>query len=148
MNSLQEKVALIGSDSALTVAALFALAEWPFETANAQALVSRKQRALGQRMSEMVSARWQARLEAAALWNAGLAWTPELIARRAALAPGLILEFAELPLAVLALDAVAEEFSENWDEFCTVVPGAIQWYPVGPGDVVTLARRLEGALSR
>ena len=137
---------LNGSESALVVAALFALAEWPFETASARTAVSVEDRAAGQRMSEAVSARWQKLLEAADSWSPGPSWTPELIAERAALDPALSLGAAELPLVILALDAVAKEFSDDWDEFCIVVPGAIHWYPVGPEDVARLARRLEGLL--
>jgi hypothetical protein len=145
MNTSQKKVELIGSESALVVAALFALAEWPFETTSAKDLVSEAFRADGQRLSEDVSAQWRELLEAAGLWNQGAAWTPELIAKRAALEPALALSVAELPVVIFALRAVTEEFSKNWDEFCTVVPGAIQWYPVGPDDVARLARRLEDA---
>lgn len=137
---------LSGSESALVIAALFALAEWPFETASARKLVSDEHKVAGQRLSEIVSARWQALLEAAGSWNPGSTWTPELIAERAALKPALSLSAPELPLVILALDAVAMEFSDNWDELCTVVPGAVQWYPVGPEDVASLARRLESML--
>jgi hypothetical protein len=146
MNTSQRNVELLGSESALVVAALFALAEWPFETARAKNLVSNEHKTVGQSQSEQVSARWRKLLEAAGLWNEGPTWTPELIARRAALKPALTLSAAELPTAVLALDAVATEFSENWEEFCTVVPGGLQWYPVGPEEVTRLARRLESAL--
>ena len=147
MNTRQRSVELIGSESALVVAALFALAEWPFETAGAKNLVSAERRAFAQRLSEMMSARWREFLEAAGLWNPGATWTPELIARRAALKPALVLGEAELPISILALDVTTIEFSENWEEFCTVVPGGLQWYPVGPEQVERLARRLEGALS-
>ena len=51
---------LSGSESALVIAALFALAEWPFETASARKLVSDEHKVAGQRLSEIVSARWQA----------------------------------------------------------------------------------------
>ena len=60
--------------------------------------------------------------------------------------PALTLTAGELPMATLALEAVATEFSDNWDEFCTVVPGALEWYPVAPEDVARLARKLEMAL--
>jgi hypothetical protein len=62
------------------------------------------------------------------------------------LKPALALSATELPTVILALDAVATEFSENWEEFCIVVPGALQWYPVEPEDVAKLARRLESSL--
>ena len=146
MNTSQRNVELSGSESALVVAALFALARWPFETPRAKSLMSNERRTAGQRVREVVSARWRELLEAAGLWNQGSAWTPELIARRAALKPALTLTAAELPMATLALEAVATEFSDNWDEFCTVVPGALEWYPVAPEDVARLARKLEMAL--
>lgn len=146
MTTSERNVALLGSESALVVAALFALAEWPFETLGARTLVSKEERVNGRRLSERVSARWRELLEAAGLWNPGSPWTPELIAKRAVLEHGLDLDVAELPVAVIALDAVATEFSETWDEFCTVVPGGIQWYPIGLGDVTRLACRLQSAL--
>lgn len=148
MNTSERTVELSGSESALVTAALFALAEWPFETASAKDLVSDEHKAAGQRLSELVSARWRALLEAEGLWNPGSRWTSELIAKRAALKPALSLSAAELPAVILALDAVEKEFSDNWDEFCVVVPGAVEWYPVGPEDVARLARRLESMLGQ
>ena len=148
MNTFERSVELGGSESALVVAALFALAEWPFEKARAKNLVSNERRIVAQTLSELVSARWRELLEAAGLWNPSSPWTPELIARRAALKPALALSATELPTAILALDAVATEFSENWQEFCTVVPGGLQWYPVGPEEVAKLARRLESSLGQ
>ena len=148
MNTLQRSIELGGSESALVVAALFALAQWPFETARAKDLVSNECRTVGQGLSELVSARWRELLKVAGLWNQGSRWTPELIARRAALKPALSLSATELPTVIFALDAVAIEFSGNWDEFCTVVPGALQWYPVGLEDVAKLARGLESSLGQ
>jgi hypothetical protein len=148
MNTPQKKIELLGSESALVVAALFALAEWPFETARAESLASKEQRAVAQRLSKIVSARWRELLDAAGLWNQDSTWTPELIAKRAALKPALALSAGELPTVILALDAVAGEFSEDWDEFCTVVPGALQWYPVGPEELRSVARRLESTLTQ
>jgi hypothetical protein len=148
MSTSQRSVELTGSESALVVGALFALAGWPFETAGARNLVSNERRTVGQGLSELVSARWRELLKAAGLWNASSPWTPELIARRAALKPALALSATELPTVILALDAVATEFSRSWDEFCTVVPGALQWYSVGPEDVARLARRLESSLGQ
>jgi hypothetical protein len=146
MESDERVVELGGSDSALVSAALFALAEWPFETARAKSLLNDEHKAAWQKVSEAVSARWRELLGAEGYWSPGQRWTRDLIAKRAALKRGLSLSAAELPVAVLALKAVAEEFTSNWDEFCTVVPGAIDLYPVGPEDVPRLALRLESNL--
>ncbi|WP_437582061.1 hypothetical protein [Sorangium sp. So ce887] len=145
MDTSEKAVALTGSESALVVAALFALAEWPFTNAKAKSLIGTDKSA-GERLSEVLSARWIRLLEGAGLWNRGSAWTPELIASRAALRPALTLDATEIPLAAAALEAVNEEFSGDWDEFCTVAPGALQWYPLGPQDVPALAGRLKAVL--
>jgi hypothetical protein len=124
------------------VAALFALGDWPFKTERARELVSDVDKS-AQEQSDAVSERWTERLDRAGLWNSVLPWTPELIAQRAALQPGLVLRKSELPTTILALRAVTAEFADDWDEFCIVIPGSIDWYPVGPSDVVKLADRLE-----
>lgn len=62
MSTSERAVELSGSESALVTAALFALAEWPFETASAKDLVSDEHKAEGQRLGESVSARWRALL--------------------------------------------------------------------------------------
>ena len=59
MNTSQRNVPLSGSESALVVAALFALAEWPFETPRAKSLMSNERRTAAQGVSEVVSARWR-----------------------------------------------------------------------------------------
>lgn len=136
-------IELSGSESALVVGALFALGLWPFETSGAKKLLTSEKREAGRRLSAKVSSRWRTLLKAAGLWPAGSAWTADLIAERAVLQRGLVLREAELPLVVLALEVAREEFSENWGEFCIVVPGALQWYPIGPGDLAGLARGLK-----
>jgi hypothetical protein len=145
LETSENHVVLNGIDSALITAALFALAEWPFETVDAKELATREMRLAGQTLSEVVSERWRLRLDEVGLWNSASGWTPELIAKRAALKRGVSLALAELPLAIVALNAVAEEFSSNWSEFCTVIPGAMAWYSVGSPDVARLARHLKSA---
>ena len=148
MNAPERTIELSGSESALVVAALFALSVWSFEVPSAKNMLTAKDRAEGDQVSEAVSARWTERLKAAGLWNmVGSSWTPELIAKRAAVKPGLVMRASELPLTILALDAVAMEFGGDWKELCIVLPGAIDWYPVGPEDLPKLARRLEGFLA-
>jgi len=57
----------------------------------------------------------------------------------------LVVSSPELPLCILALDVVAAEFSNSWDEFCTVAPGALHWYDVRPTHFAELATRLREA---
>lgn len=141
----REVVPLNGCESALVVASLFALAEWPFEKEGARALARRVAGQAAEERSATMSDRWIGLLEAAGLWGSGSRWTPELIAKRAALDKGLELDRLDLPIVIVALRAVYEEFVDDWDEFCTAIPGALDWYPFGPNSVVELIRRFENA---
>lgn len=145
----QTQFELDGSESALLAVASLLLATWPFEIARARSLLTEELRDAGLELHDEVSARWRERLEAVGLWNAVIPWTAELIASRAALKPAISLNASEVPTAIVALDLVAIEFCESawgWEEFCTVGPGALDWYPIGPADVTKLARRLERAV--
>jgi hypothetical protein len=144
MNTSEKVVSLNGSESALLIAALFALTHWPFENPRARALVG-TDRSAAARLSKAMSERWMRLLDHVGLWKGGSAWTPELIASRAAVHPALTLCASEISLAAAALEAVNEEFASDWDEFCTVVPGGLEWYPLGPQDVPALVDRLKAA---
>ena len=143
MKIAESVIELSGRESALVTAALFALVHWPFEVASAKAMASPKHQAEAERVGDAVSARWREILIAAELWSTGPKWTRRLIAQRAALKPALSLSPAELPITIIALDAVAKEFSSRWGEFCIVVPGALDWYPIKLQDAEELATRLK-----
>ena len=138
------EVSVTGKDAALVCGALFSLAHGPFSE-DAKGLVAEHYRRRGKIISEAVHSRWQERLEAEGLWKAGTMWTPELISKRAALESAISLNREEVRFTLLALGVAALEFDEDWDKFCTVVPGALNWYPLGPDDFGMLQGRLKRA---
>lgn len=143
MNQQSAQARLNGREAALLVGVLFALADWPFEQPAAKALLTPHLRDRAQLLSEGISERWQTRLQEAGLWDSPTGmWTPELIRERSKLSDGLIVDESEIELALAAVDASELEFAHNWGEFCTVIPGAIDWYGLEPEDLARLRARL------
>ena len=143
--AMRESTVLDGRDSALLVGVLFALAHWPFERPSAKALLAPALRAAGLASSDDLSDRWRGRLAAIGLWHAPSGqWTPDLIGKRAALEQGLEISELDVELSLLALELAKIEFADNWDEFCTAIPGALDWYGLSPSDLDALANKLAG----
>lgn len=133
-----------GRDSALLVGAMFALAEWPFERSDARSRLTDRLRERAQFLSESVSLRWRTILQEAGLWESPTGkWTRELIEQRGRLENGLHISDSETELLIIALELTELEFSHHWQDFCTVVPGSIDWYGLTPADIARLRRRIE-----
>jgi hypothetical protein len=144
MSGSNVEIRLGGREAALLVGALFATAEWPFEQPAAKALLTNTLQERAQLLSRSISERWRARLQDAGLWNLPTGpWTRELIEQRGMLSDGLVIDESEVELAVAAVNITELEFSGTWGEFCIVVPGALDWYGLKPGDLARLRARLE-----
>lgn len=142
---MSTRVVLTGPESALLVAALFGLSEWPFFRAVAKDYTKKVDREEAQALSERLSLEWRTYLESLGLWNdASGRWTDDLIRRRASLGQGIVLDNPrERVIAALALRATALEFADDWEGFCTCLPGSVDRYPLEHGDLEVLARKIE-----
>lgn len=142
-----EQVELNGTESALVVAAMFMLGNWPFESQEARAVLGDGDRSLAVELGDRISSRWRHLLSSVGLWESPTGpWSRDLIAQRGALKHGLRLEADELPSVILALRALVAEFARNWGELCVAAPGAVDWYGVGSSDLQRLAERLHRGL--
>jgi len=140
---MDDQIELNGTESALLVAAVFILGNWPFESPAARAMLTNADRSLAEVVGDRISARWRSALSSAGLWDSPTGqWTPDLIAKRGELEHGLQLERDELPMSVLALRSCAIEFADSWGKFCVAAPGAVDWYGVGSAALEHLAERL------
>lgn len=134
---------LAGEQVAALAASSFILSNWSFEQPSASALVAGEQTERAHLVSRDISSQWIGQLEVLGLWRTTGLWTRDLIAKRARVQVTLRLPRDSLRILVVALRAARQEFANNWSEFCTAAPGALDWYEVGPEDLETLAADLE-----
>jgi hypothetical protein len=138
-----------GAEFALLVASTFIMIGWAYERRSAQMLVSEEARRRVDKVNDRISEQARKAWKDAGIWESPTRlWTPDLIARRSAIKGKLVLERDELRDTELALRAAYAEFLDNWDEFCVATPGNLDWYTVGPQDIVDLADKLNRALAQ
>ncbi len=137
-------IPLRGDQVALLGGALFAAAYWPFSQLTGVEASKSIDRSRAEAIENALTDEWMSILSRDGIWNLPSGtWTKELIQCRSKLEIVLELDEAQLLLCILAVRAAEAEFAGDWDEFCTVVPGALEWYPIDESSLCTLGAYLE-----
>lgn len=138
---MQRIVILKGSDTALLLAAVFALDIWEFEKPMAQQVVPTGHEIDVQTLHDIVRAAWvKCRRRSGGSRPSPL--TRELVEEWARLDCEFNFSPQQLELAKLALKACELEFRDNEIDFYVALPGNLDWYGLTTKDLLKLADRL------
>lgn len=137
------EVPLEGKQIAILLGVAILLEHWGFERPAAQVLMTSSVRDGAPNLYETISKQWNFMLSAAQVLTSPGRWTQEFIQARASIRGNLSFTSDELRLAIMALRASLEEFSDHWWEFWLVAPGGLDMYGVEPADLAKLILDLE-----
>jgi hypothetical protein len=141
------EVSVNGAELALLLSVTLLAGLWSFERQSARVRSTPELREKVRKTNDLISRQSRQILETAGMSTSQVSpWTREFIAKRETIQAEIHLVPEQLSLCVWALRICYEEFATNWDEFCTVSPGGIEWYDLSPDDLMILADNLEKRL--
>lgn len=136
-----------GAELALLLSATLLAGLWSFERQSARVRSTPEVREKVRKTNDLISRQSRQILENAGMYTSPASpWTREFIAKRETVLAEIHLVSEQLCLCVLALRICHEEFATNWDEFCTLSPGGIEWYNLSPENLLILADNIESFL--
>jgi hypothetical protein len=132
---------LTGDQLALLSGASTVFAFVPFDNAAARRIRADVPSSRAEELGDWLAETAIDHFRSAGLWPRE-PWTEELIRGRANTSISLRLSELQAQTVAAALQATQLEYGDRWDEFCTVAPGNLQMYDIGPADLRLLATRL------